>query len=319
MLYLCSLLVACFTAADMTGDILFRIPEPGLIPEGIAYDPASGDFFLGSIREGRIISIAPDGSYRDFVTSRRDGLMSVLGMKVDSRGRLWACTNAGNSLTVGVKPEEKAGVMVFDLSDGHFVGSAFVDKLNDNHLFNDVTFDANGNAYITGFNCPYIYRVDGETFVIEEWFTMPEGVWTNGIDFAADHSVLFISGNNDIYRLEMATKKLNILQPPPGETLGHADGLYFHNGSLIAVQHREIDKKLNVRIARSYLNADMTAVERIEVIAEDLPGFRIPTTGTIAAGKFCLLATSYLDALAKDGSFDPAKSGEVVIMGFPLR
>jgi hypothetical protein len=48
--------------------LLFTLPEYDLDPENIAFDSVSGDFFLGSMGQSRILQIHEDGSYENFVT-----------------------------------------------------------------------------------------------------------------------------------------------------------------------------------------------------------------------------------------------------------
>ena len=43
-------------AADHRSELAFRIPERDLFPEGIAYDPVSDTFFLGSVRKRKNIA-----------------------------------------------------------------------------------------------------------------------------------------------------------------------------------------------------------------------------------------------------------------------
>ena len=89
--------------------VAFRIPEKGLVPEGIAFDSKTGSFFVSSIRKRKIVRVAPDGKASDFVASGRDGLRGVLGMRVDpAKRRLWACTQAMKHMEgfrEGQKPE----------------------------------------------------------------------------------------------------------------------------------------------------------------------------------------------------------------------
>src|SRR5206468_6386822 len=82
----------------------FRGPELDLIPEGLAHDAVTGDFFLGSLFKSKIVRIAGsvEGSaptrIRDFAASGQDGLWEVLGMKVDAKRRLlWVMTAAGKA------------------------------------------------------------------------------------------------------------------------------------------------------------------------------------------------------------------------------
>src|SRR4029079_6664238 len=103
--------------------VAFRIPDKGLVPEGIAFDSKSGSFFVSSIRKRKIVRVAADGKASDFVASGRDGLRGVLGMRVDAaRRRLWACTQAMKHMEgfrEGQKPE--SALMEFDADSGKLV------------------------------------------------------------------------------------------------------------------------------------------------------------------------------------------------------
>src|SRR5262245_28904920 len=89
----CSVLSApC--AADQPGNtpsIAFVLQDRELIPEGIAYDPSSRTFFVGSTYERKIVAVDADGRARDFTSEKQDGLWGLVGMKVDAPRRLlWA-------------------------------------------------------------------------------------------------------------------------------------------------------------------------------------------------------------------------------------
>src|SRR5215475_3829983 len=57
---------------------LYRtIPPPDLIPEGLAADPANGDFYLSSIFHRKIVRFRGDGAPRDFIASGQDGALGV--------------------------------------------------------------------------------------------------------------------------------------------------------------------------------------------------------------------------------------------------
>ncbi len=76
---------------------------------------------------------------------------------------------------------------------------------------------------------------------------------------------------------------------------------------------------VTTRVARSYLNEDATAVTRIEVLAEDEPGWTIPTTGVIVERDLYLLATSYLDRIDTEGPDGaPATHPEVYVQRLGL-
>src|SRR5206468_1872492 len=74
--------------------VAFRIEDPALVPEGLAYDPKSDTFFMGSIAERRILRIDAQGVATQFAGIEAD-LDAVLGVAVDSpRRRLYAVSTS---------------------------------------------------------------------------------------------------------------------------------------------------------------------------------------------------------------------------------
>src|SRR5215211_7738657 len=95
------LLFLCFPAsARGQSRVAFRIPEPDLIPEGIAYDPVAQVFYVGSTYKRKIVSVDGRGVVRDFTGEGQDGLWGLLGMRVDAKRRLlWAVSShAGGAM-----------------------------------------------------------------------------------------------------------------------------------------------------------------------------------------------------------------------------
>src|SRR6478735_9644045 len=76
--------------------VLYRtIPPPDLIPEGLAVDPATGDFYLSSIFHRKIVRFGADGVPHDFIASGQDGTLGVLGIRIDPRDHtVWANSEA---------------------------------------------------------------------------------------------------------------------------------------------------------------------------------------------------------------------------------
>src|SRR5262249_46776385 len=60
----------------------FRVREKGLLVEGIAYDPVSATFYLGSTTRRKIIEVPRGASPRDFVAPRRE-VDAIGGLRVD--------------------------------------------------------------------------------------------------------------------------------------------------------------------------------------------------------------------------------------------
>jgi sugar lactone lactonase YvrE len=167
-----------------TGVII--IPGDRYFPEGVTVT-ADGTFFVGSMFEGCIMRAQTGtGQMEPFIASGSNGLVSVLGLWADEvRQTLWACSSdAGNGRLTGRAP---VGVKAFDLQSGAAKGSY---DFPGGGFANDLTFDAQGNLYVTDSWTPRILRLRSEGLALEEWINDPRlGVeqWSlNGIDF--DHS-----------------------------------------------------------------------------------------------------------------------------------
>lgn len=298
-----------------------RLDLPGFFPEGITHDPVSGRFFLGSLLQNRIVQVDADGRVSDFVGPCQDGLLGVVGVRVDAERRtLWACSAFSADGPACAGATAQTGLFRFNLEDGTLAGKWLVEQPNENYLFNDVVVSKAGDAYATTFAGGEIHKVEASTGRMSLLIKMEgEEVWNNGIALSPDERYLFISANEEIYRMDLATEEIVEIAPPEGGQLGHADGLYYVDGSLIGVQGLRIDGVPTRRIARSWLNEDYSAVTRYEVLAQDEPEWVIPTTGVIVGDDFYLLATSYLDRID-----EPAPDGrerthpEVLIQRLPL-
>jgi hypothetical protein len=70
--------------------IAFRIKDPKLIPEGIAFDEKRRRFFVGSLAQHKIVVTDDKGDSRDF-SIPSDKLDAVLGLRIDrARDLLYA-------------------------------------------------------------------------------------------------------------------------------------------------------------------------------------------------------------------------------------
>jgi sugar lactone lactonase YvrE len=170
-----------------------------------------------------------------------------------------------------------------------------VPQKTENHLFNDVTVLANGSVYITGFQGGTIYHIDAKNGEMSVFLELGKDSWTNGIDITPGEKYLLIASNDNILRVDLRNKEVKVIQPPQGETLGYADGLYYYKDGILAVQGQRVNGKRTTRIARTYLDKEYLQGTKILVLEADHPAFRLPTTGAIVNDEFYFIATSYLD------------------------
>ncbi len=277
----------------------FTVPEKELMPEGIAYDPVTETFYLGSIYKSKVLSISKDGKIRDFTTERQDGLWGVLGMKVDAKRRvLWV-----NS-AVGWENKEfngYTGVFKYDLNTGKLIKKYLLDNKQQLHLLNDLVINSRGDIFITDSRGGAIYTISQSKDELE-WFLGPgQLIFPNGIALSNDETSIFVADwTKGISVINLSTRKAVPLPHPQNVTIAGIDGLYLYQKSLIAVQNGTKP----ARVIRYFLNDELDRVDSAEVIEANNPRFDIPTTGVIIGDDFYFIANSQAEAYM-DGYLAP--------------
>jgi hypothetical protein len=300
-------------AAAAKSHLAFRIPEKDLIPEGIAFDSRSGDFFVGSLYRKKIVRVRADGEVTDFVKSGQDGLEDVLGLKVDGAGQLWACTVASG------RARQKAGssaLFKYDIATGRLLQSFWLPNKDARHLLNDLVLGADGTVFVTDSDANSIHRLPRGALALEPLVDPGVLLYPNGIAMSADGGRLYVADfKNGLSIVDVATKAVRALPHPPDVSTAGIDGLYLYGGALLGIQNgagRE-------RVVRYALSADGERVEGMDVLEGRNPFFRIPTTGVLAGGDFVYLANANLEALDDDGNLKKdAPLEEVVALRLPL-
>jgi hypothetical protein len=293
----------------------FTIPEPDLIPEGIAFDSASRRFFVGSLAKRKIVAVSPDGAVTDFVPSGRDGLVAVLGLRVDAPRRLlWAACLFRSRAGEEAGEHERSGVAAFDLATGRMARRIVLDSAG--HLLNDLVVTRSGDLYVTDTEAGALYTLAPGGDRLDLIIDSTRVFRPNGIALAPDESRLFVAAWPAIVVVEPRTRAVTPLRQPPHVVTGGVDGLYFHEGSLVGVQN-DVHPG---RVVRYWLSPGLDSIVRAEVLQSYHPRFAQPTTGAIAGDGFYLLANPQLAKLRPDWTTVPLEQLDpVVILRVALR
>jgi sugar lactone lactonase YvrE len=280
---------------------LFRVHEKGLIAEGLARDPASGDFFVGSVRRREILRI--DGKnfqVRRFSTPG-DTLSGVFGMKVDpARGILWACSSPIEEMDGYRKGESGAGVFAYDLKSGKLMGKHLAPAETGEHVFGDLAVDGLGNVYLTDSLSPGLWILQagaGELspYLVPGPFTSPQG-----LDFTLDGKALLVADySSGIFRVDLSTRRVSLLDSPENTTLLGVDGIYTFGAGLVAVQNGTQPS----RVLSLTLSQGGRRVQRVAVLESGTEALTAPTLGVLDKNRLLLVANSDWDA------FDSARGG----------
>lgn len=288
----------------------FTGQDASLVPEGIAFDPQSGAFFLGSIARRKIVRIdfaAGRVEERDLVTT---GLGGVLGIEVDpGRRLLWAAHNPPGRTA---RQKGRAMLSAFDVDSGALVREV---GLAGAHLFNDVAISAAGDVYVTDSEGGGVYRLRAGSAALEPVVAPGTLFYPNGIAWAEESQLLLVADAAGIHVVGPDHTRRR-LGRGPARTLGAIDGLVLSGRALVAVQNGYG----RARVVRFDLDAGLTRVERVEVLESWREGFDAPTTGVIARGAFHYIANSHVGALDDEGQVTrPSSLRPPLILSTPIR
>jgi sugar lactone lactonase YvrE len=314
------LLSSCFFAsAQERSRVAFKIEERELIPEGIAYDPRARVFYVGSTYKRKIVSVDEKGVVRDFTGEAQEGLLGALGMKVDAKRRLlWVVsTNAGGAMPgkgLGRDCLGCSAVFKYDLSAGRLIKKYVLSNKPNVHFLNDLTINSRGDAFITDTITGDIYLISRRKDELELFINLGQKAFPNGIDLSGDGKHLFVAAAGGIRAVNLRDRSSRELKLPDGVSPVVIDGLYFYQGSLIAVQPFADQRK----VVRYSLDEGANAVTKVEVIEPEHPLFQQPTTGVIVGGDFYYIANSQLQLFRSiykhDAAYDKSKLLGVVVL-----
>ena len=230
-------LSAAGTAAAQAAQT-FPLPGDEVYPEGVAYRPATGDFFVGSTTDGAVFRGnvgRPSVEAETFLEPGADGRSTAIGMKVDSSGRLFI---AGG---------DTGGMFVYDADTGELV-DRFENGARSTFV-NDVALTPDGSAFFTDSMNPELYRVfpDGsggyrqETFIDFEGTPIEyeEGFNLNGIAATPDGRYLITvkSLSGQLFRIDTRSKEIAEIDTG-GADLTNGDGLLLLGRTLYVVRNQ---------------------------------------------------------------------------------
>lgn len=295
-------------APHQPAEIVHRFEDAELWPEGIAFDDATGDIYVGSIHRHAVYRLTPDGAVEELGESSKDGLLEVLGIWVDAdRRTLWAATGEGAWQEPVDGPPRTNELVRYDLDSGQLDGRWIVpdDELR---LLNDVTVGPDGTAWATETLRGELFRVrpEGEFELFRRY---PELVYLNGIAISQDDGTIFLG---HFAGLSVVSPDDGSINEIVGEdmALGMVDGLGHTAGRLALVQN---SPRVNFRVVGVDLGSTDSEASDLDVLPSGLPEGLIPYTCAIAGDSVLVVAAAPFDLLDR-GEVPPAP----IVVRMPL-
>jgi sugar lactone lactonase YvrE len=291
--------------------VAFRLKDPKLIPEGIAFDAKGARFFIGSIAQRKIIVRDAKSQVRDF-SSPSDKLDAALGLAVDAeRGHLYAVST--NGFLAEANTERRNAVVRYDLKSGRLTNRFFAPEAMQ---LNDLAVAPDGTLYVTDSMNSTLFRRKPDEAKLTRFGAAGALRGANGIAVGAD-GILYAAISTGIVRVDTATGEPTRLPQPDTVVTGGIDGLYWHDGDLIGVQNVTNPGRV-VRIALTNKGTRLAGLTVLQ--SHHHPDFDEPTTGTIANSALHVIGNSYAGRYQPDGTIkDAADLKETAVIAVPLR
>jgi sugar lactone lactonase YvrE len=246
------------TTQEVPGAERYVLPGEQVFPEGVAYRPDTGDFYVGSTTDGTVFrgNVEEDGPKEAevFLEPESDGRTTAIGMEVDGEGRLFI---AGG---------DTGRIFVYDTETAHLVGRLDTPDAEATFL-NDVAVTPDGDAYFTDSMRPVLFRLTstgdgvGEA---EPWLNFggtpaeyEEGFNFNGIDATEDgrYLVAVQSNTGELFRIDTENKEVAEINLG-GETLTNGDGLLL-DGRTVYVVRNEQELIVPVELSGEYSSGEV--------------------------------------------------------------
>ncbi len=288
----------------------FELEDRTLIPEGIAYDPGTATFLVGSIAQRKIVRVAPGGIVYEFAGAAAR-LDHVLGLALDSPRRILYAVST-TALTEAGEKQRRNEVVAFDADKGSVLRRVLVP---DATQLNDVAVARGGRVFASDSGSGAIFEIQA---IGPARLVVPPGQLpgSNGLAVSPDVKHLYVAHSTGIAVVDIATGKCNRLAVPARENFAAIDGLYEWQGQLVGVQNVTNPG----RVILISLSPDGSTITRVQtLLSHHHPSLDEPTTGAVTTHGFYLLAATAVSRYNRQGVIErPESMPKPTVLRIPL-
>jgi hypothetical protein len=275
----------------------FRLPDPDMIAEDIAYDAGSAHFLVSSVRHGGVYAASASSRATTIVKPGADSSWGMFALGV-ARDAFWTTTAAlPLAFRYSASDSGKSALLEYDLRTGALRGR-YIAPDSGAHVLGDLVVGENGVVYVSDGMSGGVYALAPGRDSLR--VLVPPGVFLSPQTpaLSSDGATLFVPDYAvGIAAVSVATGKITWITHSDSLALTGIDGLYRLGRDLIAVQNGLEPN----RIMRLTLDAPMRRVERATALARG-PAARSLTHATIAGGWLYFITNSGWERVADDGT-----------------
>ena len=193
----------------------FTLRDRTIIPEGIAHDPHSGRFYVGSIAQRKVLQIEPDGTATE-LAGLDAKLDEILGLALDApRRRLYAVSTS--ALTTKGEKNRRNSVVSFDIETRKMLRRYDVPGAQQ---LNDVAIAPGGRVFASDSGSGAIYEIMTKGPGADSRELVPTGRirGTNGLAVSADAKRIYVAHSTGLAVVEVESGEVkrveNTLKAP---------------------------------------------------------------------------------------------------------
>ena len=255
MAVVCVMFVSCAAEPELPAadsESLAETPEDmpdvivaergGFVPEGVEYDTTNSRFLTGSLSEGSVFQIDPDGRVTALVNDPE--LVSSIGIEADEPRDRLLVANSDRSV-FGGDSAGQAKLGIYNLTTGERIAmvdlAAVIDEPPDDAVYfaNDVAVVDDGTAYVTDTRMNLIYEVglDYQASVFHQFEPM-EGSSPNGI-VPHPSGYLLVAGGTTLWKVPLEDPGRATQVTLPEEIPGQDGMVWTAEGRLAIVSNSD--------------------------------------------------------------------------------
>lgn len=263
-------------------ELAYVLEDSGFHPESMAFDPETSRFYLGSIRQRRIL-VYESGIFREFKTTAEDGLLAVTGLAIDAEAHvLWVASAYMKQMELREEGEVGSALHAYDLLTGDLL---FVHRLpEEDILLGDLILDEQGIPVMTNSITPELYRANADSTYI--WKAFPDLFNLQGLAINDDGLLYFSDYILGIYAFD-GENHTRLNHGPLISTKG-IDGLYFKRGNLIGMQNGVFP----MRVTQFVLDESSKSIAEAIYLDKNIPDLNEPVQGTWVGDWFYFISNS---------------------------
>jgi sugar lactone lactonase YvrE len=261
----------------------YTLPGTAVFPEGVAYQPTTGNFFVSSTTDGSILrGNVMEPAAAPFIPG--GGIQfSAIGVKVDDAGRLIVAGGVTGEVRVS-DAATGSPIRTFTTGAGGFL--------------NDIAVAKNGDLFVTDSFRPVLWRIpsaeiqSGAPAAAEAWLDLTGKIPyvagqfnVNGIVGTENGKRLVVSQSftSELFRIDVATKAVTKVDLGGEPVAG--DGLALVGRILYA------GEPFLHQIAKVSLSGDLSTGTVLSRTTD--PSFITPTTLAVAAGRLLVVNSQF--------------------------